>query len=156
MLATAALLFAVPSFCQQACVDSTRGTQSMHQAPLVILNDLGQEVMITALIADDGFERASGFQFICATVIEQTFILFKYPNAIKARFHMQNVTAPLDIAFFDQDGALIQQMLMKTYTETSKPIYGPDQPFQYALEARPGFFEVNSIKTVKSRLKMVE
>jgi len=156
MVALVGLFSAFTCNAQQSCVDQTRGTGTMHTEQVVLVNDSGEEVTVTALVADDGFERASGFQFICADVIDQTFILFKYQQPINGRFHMQNVRAPLDIAFFDHEGRLLQWMKMETYTETSRPLYGPDQPFQYALEARPGFFAANNILSTDSRMKMIK
>ncbi len=136
----------------QACVESTAGTLSMQRGWIRLANDAGQVLPLEVLIADDAFERASGFQHICPEVIGRTLILFLYSHEVRASFHMQNVHAPLDIAFFDSAGRVVGVRLMKTYTEDSRPLYGPGGPFRFALEAPAGFFAERGISTGGSRL----
>lgn len=136
----------------QACVESTAGTLSMQRGWIRLANDAGQVLPLEVLIADDAFERASGFQHICPEVIGRTLILFLYSYEVRASFHMQNVHAPLDIAFFDSAGRVVGVRLMKTYTEDSRPLYGPGGPFRFALEAPAGFFAERGISTGGSRL----
>lgn len=137
---------------QTKCVNATMGLSAMHQEQIILVNDAGHHVELSVFVADDNYERASGFQHICPGVVDETMILFKYPAAVFGRFHMQNVFAPLDIAFFDAEGRLIQTLLMETYTEDSKPLYDPGQPFQYALEARRDFFKEIGVQTSSSYL----
>ena len=109
-------------------------------------NGNGRLITIEAYIADDNFERSQGYQFICERVIDSSFILFVYPQPVNGRFHMTNVRAPLDIAFFDHQGILVKQLLMKTYEDGNRTLYSPDQPYQFALEARAGFFHSQQIR----------
>ena len=134
------------------CMKTTMGLSSMHQERIVLVNDTGERVVLPVLVADNNYERASGFQHICQDVIDNVMILFRYEASVFGRFHMQNVYAPLDIAFFDEDGRLIKTMLMETYTETSKPLYDPGAPFKFALEAREGFFSEVGVFSDKSFL----
>ena len=134
------------------CMNTTMGVSSMHQERIVLVNDAGERVDLPVLVADNNYERASGFQHICRDVIDKVLILFRYEASVFGRFHMQNVYAPLDIAFFDQDGRLIKTMLMETYTEASKPLYDPGAPFKFALEARKGFFSEVGVFSEKSYL----
>ena len=136
----------------QACVESTAGTLSMQRGWIRLANDVGEVMPLEVLIADDAFERASGFQHICPEVIGRTLILFLYSREVRASFHMQNVHSPLDIAFFDSAGRVVGVRLMKTYTEDSRPLYGPGGPFRFALEAPAGFFAERGISTGGSRL----
>lgn len=122
------------------CVSETAGLASMESEAITLRADDDRRVELDVLVADDGYERASGFQHICPDVIESVFILFRYPAETAGRFHMQNVHAPLDIAFFDSDGRAVSVQRMETYTENAQPLYGPDSPFRYALESRAGFF----------------
>ncbi len=142
------------SAAQLQCVDSTKGLLSMNQENIVLVNDSGQEISLKVLVADDNYERASGFQHICPSVIEKVLILFIYDAESAGRFHMQNVHAPLDIAFFDADGVLISAMLMQTYTEDFRPLFDPGAPFQFALEARQGFFTEINVSAAGSYLKI--
>lgn len=147
------LITAVHSQPKSSCVAATKGLQSMHTETLTLTNDLGIPVQLKALIADDDFERASGFQYICPKVIDKTRILFRYNAPINAQFHMNNVYAPLDIAFFDGQGRLITTLLMATYTNISQPLYGPNAPFQYALEAPIGWLQSHNLTTNRSFIK---
>ena len=73
-------------------------------------------------------------------------------SPLGGRFHMQNVKAPLDIGFFDGAGKLIRTMVMDTYDDGNKRRYHPGQRFQYALEARVGFFNEHKLSANKARL----
>ncbi|MEJ2177146.1 MAG: DUF192 domain-containing protein [Gammaproteobacteria bacterium] len=153
MIVTTALLAAFgASQAQNKCFNTTMGLSAMHQEQIVLVNDAGQHVELSVLVADDNYERASGFQHICPEIVDEVMILFEYPAATFGRFHMQNVFAPLDIAFFDAEGRLIRSLLMETYTEDSKPLYDPGKPFQYALEARKDFFREIGVQTTNSYL----
>lgn len=125
----------------------------MHTESILLINDLGAPVKLDVLVADDEFERASGFQHICPQVIDAVRILFRYDTLINVQFHMRNVQAPLDIAFFDDKGRLIKSMLMHVYSTASQPLYGPSVPFQYALEASAGWLRSNGLKTSRSFIK---
>lgn len=127
------------------CELSTVGMSVMHVESISFLNSDGRLIEIESFVADDNFERASGFQFICEEVIEKSTILFVYSTAKRARFHMNNVKGALDIGFFDDRGVLIDQMLMDTYADGNSRLYSPNQPFRFALEAKPGFFAENSL-----------
>ena len=153
---TLAGLFAL-TFSLQAgasCVAITDGIASMQEQTVHLINDHGKDIALDVLVADDGFERASGFQHVCPEVIEETLILFRYPAEVNGRFHMQNVHAPLDIAFFDGQGSVVAVLLMETYSDERRPLYGPDGPFQFALEARVGFFGANDVSADASRLRL--
>ncbi len=136
----------------QKCSPSNRGMARMESARIALLNARRQRVVFESLIADDDLERASGFQHICPEVIARTPILFRYRAPVSTRFHMHNVKAPLEIGFFDGDGVLFQSMLMHPYADGAEILYGPMQEFQYALEARPGFFREKGLSAGSSRL----
>ena len=137
------------------CVVATSGLAAMQKETISLINDLGAPLDVDVLVADNDFERASGFQHICADIIEQTRILFRYQRPIQARFHMNNVYAPLDIAFFDRDGKLLEVMLMETYSDLSRPLYGPGEQFMYALEAPKGWLRQNGLRTTRSYIRLV-
>ena len=135
-----------------ACVDTTREIQSMHLERILLQIDNGAQVALDVRVADDGTERAAGFQHVCPETIDSTLILFRYPSEVGGRFHMQNVHAPLDIAFFDSEGRVISLQRMETYTQDHRPLYGPQAAFQYALEAPAGFFEGLGITSTNFRM----
>ncbi len=134
------------------CVQSTRGIDSMHRERILLDDGAGTQLALDVLVADDGFERASGFQHVCPAVIDATLILFRYPAPASGQFHMQNVHAPLDIAFFDDRGQAIEMFLMATYRDDHRPLYGPGAPFLHALEAPAGFFAGHGLDAKSTRL----
>lgn len=144
--------FSQAALAQLNCVQQTAGTESMHVETVQLLDADGASLRFEVLVADEGFERAAGFQHICPEVIENTLILFRYKSEIVGRFHMNNVHAPLDIGFFNKDGVLISHFLMETYSSNQKKLYSPEGTFQYALEARPGFFLDNNLLGPSTRL----
>ncbi len=137
---------------QQGCSSSNLGMDRMEVSRISLLDDRRQRIEIVSFIADDSVERANGYQHICPEVIARTTILFRYDAPSAARFHMHNVKAPLDIGFFDEDGLLIQYMVMHPYGDGDEKLYGPMLPFQYALEARVGFFREKGLSAGAARL----
>jgi len=141
-----------PGAAQQGCAPSNRGMAQMQLAEISLLNAAQQRIALRAFIADEPLEMASGYQHICPEVVARTAILFRYPAPVAGRFHMHNVKAPLDIGFFDQSGLLFQAMQMHPYQDGDEILYGPMQKFQYALEARLGFFGEQNLAAGASRL----
>lgn len=136
------------------CVDMTPAMAAMTQQQITINNNSSRDIQFDVLVADNNSERAAGFQHICPHVIKKRLILFAYPQQQEGLFHMHNVHAPLDIAFFDKTGQLIAVQQMQTYTTKDKPLYGPETPFQFALEAAIGFFDRHLISAENSHLKI--
>ena len=106
-------------------------------------------------IADDPQEQAAGFQSICSGSYKDTQILFVYDQAFRARFHMRNVRAKLDIGFFDAEGNLFEVQKMHPYPKGSQrgPLTAPSKPFRFALEAQAGYFAENQLQAGKTRLQ---
>ncbi len=136
----------------ESCREVTEAVRAMHTEEVPLLNDHGKIVSFQSHVADDNTERAAGYQYICRNIIDTSTILFVYSQPVTARFHMRNVEAPLDIGFFDDKGKLFSVMLMQPYDDGDSRLYGPPQPFQYALEARQGFFADHNMSAGKSHL----
>ncbi len=135
------------------CREMTDGMRSMHTEEVALLNESGKMVVFQTRVADDDIERAAGYQHICANVIDSSAILFAWSKPLSTRFHMRNVKAPLDIGFFDAQGKLFSVMRMQPAgNDGDSELYGPSQPFQYALEARQGFFVERNLSTQRTRL----
>ena len=150
---TAIVLFFINGLETSAeCKKSIERLSKMHVEEISLLNDSGKIIKLESHIADNTKERADGYQHICEEVINKTTILFVYSQPVGGRFHMQNVKAPLDIGFFDGAGKLIRTMVMDTYDDGNKRRYHPGQRFQYALEARVGFFNEHKLSANKARL----
>ena len=99
-------------------------------------------------LADTPERMQHGFQHTCGQTIATMQMLFKFAFPYKPSFHMNNVVAPLDIAFIDANGKITDIFLMKTYTivDLKKNLYSPSQTVLYALEAHAGYFAKLGVK----------
>ena len=106
----------------------------------------GTELDMAALLARTGHQRQAGYQHIGKDVIARTAILFVFPQPVRGAFHMCNVAAALDIAWFDEHGALVDQTRMEPGPSQAPwlcPVeYSPrfPTPYRFALEVPAGFF----------------
>ena len=100
-------------------------------------------------LADDGERQAGGFQCATREEIKRHLILFDFGKEIVTQFHMQNVAAPLDIAFIKDDGRIFAILKMDP---SPTELYGPLGPFRYALEAHASFFASQGIRQGEARL----
>lgn len=109
-------------------------------AELVPLRVAGIEIRVE--IADDADERQQGLMFR-ESLEENQGMLFVYPEQRTLGFWMKNTLIPLDIAYIDREGRIvdIQQMEPQT-TET----HNSAAPAMYALEMNQGWFEANGIR----------
>ncbi|MGR3984687.1 MAG: DUF192 domain-containing protein [Gammaproteobacteria bacterium] len=137
---------------QSACRAANAGMENMQIARITLLDAERRRVEVRAHIADDALELADGYQHICPEVIRRSAILFRFARPLATRFHMHNVHAPLDIGFFDARGVLLQSMVMHPYADGEEVLYAPMRKFQYALEARAGFFTEKKLTAGKTRL----
>ncbi len=103
----------------------------------------GEEVLFEYRWANTVERIAHGFQRTCPQTVAGMQMLFEFSRESIPDFHMNNVVAPLDIAFVDKNGVIVDIFLMNTYSllELKKPLYSPSKPVLYALEARAGFFQ---------------
>ncbi len=114
----------------------------MPTATLVIATAHGRLLRTTAKLADTDEARLAGFQCATPDEIRTTVIVFNFPREILGAFHMQNVPAPLDIAFVKASGVIFSILRMDpSPTET----YGPLGAYRYAIEARAGFFKAHGV-----------
>jgi uncharacterized membrane protein (UPF0127 family) len=100
-------------------------------------------------LADTDERQAGGFQCATPEEIKRHLILFDFGREIFTQFHMQNVPAPLDIAFIKDDGRIFAISRMDP---SPTELYGPLGPFRYALEAHAGFFAGQGIRQGEARL----
>lgn len=144
LFCVAALVFAGIALPANAdCELTNQALESMLMVDVELVAKDKSVTKIKARLADNSETRAAGFQRVCASVIEQAPILFLYKHLTKPSFHMNNVVAPIDIAFIKQSGKIDTIQSMKPYFLGSlrKPLYTPDAPIIAALEASPGFFK---------------
>ncbi len=90
-------------------------------------------------VADTPVLRAQGLMGV--TDLHVDGMLFVFDGPVQAAFHMQDTLIPLDIAFFGEDGVLIDQFTMTPCDEVPCPTYPAAAPFEYAIETTVGGFE---------------
>jgi uncharacterized membrane protein (UPF0127 family) len=137
--------------------DTTPEFDRMRTCSAQLITDAGKTLPIKVRIADEPKLQAAGFQRIGDGVIENSFILFVYDREEIRQFHMHNVRAPLDIAFIDSDGTIQEVLLMQPDAAMPAPflnLYKPTKSFQYALEARAGFFKEQGLSAGRGRLQI--
>jgi uncharacterized membrane protein (UPF0127 family) len=124
------------------CVAATPALEQMTEETLSIVRTDGETIELTARIADSGWKRAAGFQHICPDAVARTIILFRFEKDTQSPFHMRNCHAPLDIAFIDSDGRVVDIQRMEPYVDSPlfvrQPTYQSRAPFRYAIEMAAG------------------
>jgi len=125
-----------------------RAAFSRMPADVIAIDAGSRTVRLSVKVAADDEQRAAGFQCATRGEIEHTSILFDFGSEITTSFHMQNVAAPLDIAFAKADGRIFSIQRMAPSPTT---LYQPMGPFRYALETRAGLFEREAIRAGSAR-----
>lgn len=109
---------------------------------LVITTAGGHRLRVTAKLADADEARWAGFQCATPDEIRTTVIVFDFHREVLGQFHMQNVPAPLDIAFVKESGRIFSILRMDPSPTAT---YGPMGAYRYAIEAHAGFFKERGI-----------
>ena len=124
------------------CVNATPGVQQMTPGELRISPEQGNGNHLDVLVATSAEARAAGFQHICPETVAHTAILFRFERDTRTPFHMRNVHAPLDIAFIDTRGVVVDLQRMEPYVASvvfaRQPRYQSQAPFRFALETAAG------------------
>ena len=98
-------------------------------------------VTVTAEIADNADLRAQGLMNR-DSLPENHGMLFVYGTAEVRSFWMRNTRIPLDIAFIDAGGVIINIEQMEPQSDQN---YFSQGPMMYALEMDQGWFEANGV-----------
>jgi uncharacterized membrane protein (UPF0127 family) len=141
------LVISACSYAQSDCQIDNPALQAMPKIEVTLTRDDGSSYSMPAKLADNNTTRAAGFQRVCESTIEAMPILFVFQRQSVPSFHMNNVVAPLDIAFIDKEGGLesIQATSPYSVIQIKKPLYSPKRPVLYALEVHKGFYQKHEI-----------
>lgn len=107
----------------------------------------GGELELEVLVADEPLERYAGYQLVGREFVAASAMLFVFESPQAGAFHMCNVLAPLEIAWFRPDGSLLDARLMTPGPVASPAVcpalFSPRTfgRYQFALELPGGFFE---------------
>jgi uncharacterized membrane protein (UPF0127 family) len=114
--------------------ESGETAQANTRSGQVVIRVAGMEVL--AEVADEPAERERGLMFR-DSLPENEGMLFVYPQEQTLSFWMKNTPLPLDIAFIDAGGRIVDIQQMEPLTEQT---YLSRRPAMYALEMRLGWF----------------
>jgi uncharacterized membrane protein (UPF0127 family) len=87
-------------------------------------------------------QRQKGLMYR-TSLSEDEGMLFVFPEEAIQTFWMKNTPIPLDIAFFDKEGYLLEIQSMQPNSEV---IHQSSEPAKYALEMNQNWFRKNNIK----------
>jgi len=134
---------------EKNCQTDNRSLRAMPLVNVSFKRDDGSIFETQARLANTNATRAAGFQRVCASTIAAMPILFVFQTEQVPGFHMNNVVAPIDIAFIKKSGRLESIQAMQPYSvlQLRKPLWRPKQAVKYALEVHPGFFEKHNVNT---------
>lgn len=116
------------------------GDASTGSDGLVALEVGGVPVRVE--VADTPDERRRGLMHRDSLPADQG-MLFVYPEEQTLSFWMRDTGLPLDIAFIDRRGVIVDIQQMEPYTEE---LYRSRSPALYALEMNRGWFEAHGVE----------
>ncbi len=102
---------------------------------------IGYDKCLRLVVADSEEERVAGLRDHTADLGPYDGMLFAFQGPSDAAFTMSGVTDPLDIAFFDQDGARNATRAMKPCPDKADnecPVYRADGQYAFAVETKAG------------------
>lgn len=126
---------------------SAGGVAAISELPtetVVIRTSGGEEVRVTAEIADDNAERQKGLMSRPeGSLPEDAGMLFVFGREMPLSFWMKDTLLPLSIAYIAGDGRIVDIEDMEPLDETSHP---SAEPAKYALEVNQGFFAERGVE----------
>jgi uncharacterized membrane protein (UPF0127 family) len=111
------------------------------QQPELIELRIGDAV-VRVEIADTDATRSLGLMHR-TELPENRGMLFVYPQSARLSFWMKNTLVPLDIAFIDRSGYIID---IQSMTPMSEESHRSPLPVPYALEVNRGWFERHGVR----------
>ena len=94
----------------------------------------------TVAMADTPALRAQGLMGV-TDLGGRDGMLFVFAEDVSGGFWMKDPLIPLDIAFFDADGVLVDLLTMVPCESDPCPIYTPAGAYRYAIETDVGRWE---------------
>ena len=114
------------------------------QAKLQVIQIFLNGHVVDAEVALRGIEIMTGMMFR-QSLGENEGMLFVLPMADRASFYMKNTLVPLQIAYIDPAGTILELHELKSLDET--PVYSTATNIQFVLEMNTGWFTRNNLGT---------
>ena len=132
--------------------NSTRNIEMQNTETISINNKT-----IQVEIADTPELREKGLMFR-ESLCQDCGMLFIFENEGIYGFWMKDTLIPLDIAWINSEGEIVDITTLQQYVEGKNPDqYKPNQKALYVLEVNSGYFEKNNIKIgTRVDFKMLE
>lgn len=130
----AALLFAA---CAEKSADKTAAFADYFDMKIA-------DTAFTAQIAVSEAEKARGLMYR-QSLGENRAMVFVYFAPQKMSFWMKNTSIPLDLAFFDANGVLLE--VKPLYPHNLDSVQSASDNVLYCIEANSGFFAKHGIKS---------
>jgi uncharacterized protein len=112
----------------------------------VVVETDGATHRLQVEIAEDGQQRARGLMYR-SHLPEDAGMLFVYDEDRQDGFWMLNTWIPLDIAFIDAGGEIVDILRMQPCLRAPCPTYAPNARYRTALEVNQGWFAARGIET---------
>lgn len=128
--------------CGTAPASTTLGAGATTSA-IVLLEDFGRATVSVSgepwsvAVADTAGLRSQGLMGI-TDLGDLDGMLFVFDADTDAGFWMKDTLIPLDVAFFDEDGGLVDLLAMEPCRADPCPTYTPSGDYRFALEASQG------------------
>ena len=103
------------------------------------------EVRIDAKVAAADRDRRRGLMHVPA-LPDGAGMLFVFPRERTGGFWMKDTLVPLDVAFADDDGEVVEILSMGLCTSDPCPVHDPAVAYRYALEVPQGWFDANGVR----------
>jgi len=118
---------------QVATYDTTRFLE-LPEADLQLVTADGETITLRAKVADTSASRSAHFRRVNARVARESILLLSYVREARNRKSLENVRIPLDMAFFDTEGTLVET----TTTTLEQTSYRSELPYRYAVIGKQG------------------
>jgi uncharacterized protein len=129
-----------PPILTNATPTKPKGTPQ-PKLPVIKLN-VGGKVMVTE-VADTDETRQMGMMFR-ESMAENEAMVFVFPFPHQASFWMKNTFVPLDAAYIDAQGVILEIHKLEPLNEAS--VRARSQQIQFVLETPQGWFARNGVK----------
>lgn len=120
---------------------------ALPETEVCLVSPEGDTLSLTVEVASNPLQRAQGLQDR-RHLPEGHGMIFVYPESqdLETRFWMKDTLIPLDIAFIDNAGGIVDSATMEPCLEGGAcPLYQSKKAFRYAVEMNAGALEQHGI-----------